>query len=163
MKDNRLRYFFLFLLVSYFLILLRVIVFKGSAEFIIGHIRNFPSLHKGWTLANFIPFKTIYYYVSLQEVAENGLENVGGNIVLFIPYGLLLPLAIRCTREFRKLLLTVFITSLCFESIQLLFDLGSFDVDDLLLNTIGGTIGYLFFLFYSSLLSDALAEKEKSI
>ena len=125
---------------------------------------EFPSsLHKGWSLANFIPFKTIYYYVSLQEVAENGLQNIGGNIVVFVPYGLLLPLAFNRMREVRKLLLAVFLTSLCFESIQLVFDVGSFDVDDLVLNTLGGTIGYLFFLFYSSLLRDALAEKEKMI
>jgi glycopeptide antibiotics resistance protein len=139
-----------------------MIVFKGSPQFITTHLRSFPSsLHKGWTLANFIPFKTIYYYVSLQEVAENGLQNVGGNIVVFLPYGLLLPLAFPALREFRKLLLAVFLTSLCFETIQLVFNLGSFDVDDLLLNSVGGMIGYLFFLFYTSLLRDALAEKKK--
>lgn len=33
--------------------------------------------------------------------------------------------------------------SLCIETTQLIFRVGSFDVDDLLLNTLGGALGYL--------------------
>jgi len=35
--------------------------------------------------------------------------------------------------------------SLLVESIQLVFKVGSFDVDDMLLNTFGGVIGYIVF------------------
>ena len=35
--------------------------------------------------------------------------------------------------------------SLCVETIQLVWKVGSFDVDDLILNTLGGVIGYLLF------------------
>ena len=38
-----------------------------------------------------------------------------------------------------------FLLSLSFETLQLIFKVGSFDVDDLLLNTIGGMLGYLAF------------------
>ncbi|WP_186577017.1 VanZ family protein [Aquibacillus kalidii] len=40
--------------------------------------------------------------------------------------------------------------SLSFEIIQLVFKLGSFDVDDLILTTLGGILGYL--PFYATLL-----------
>ena len=36
--------------------------------------------------------------------------------------------------------------SLCVEIIQLFTRVGSFDVDDILLNTIGGVLGYIIFL-----------------
>ena len=35
--------------------------------------------------------------------------------------------------------------SLCIETVQLVCKVGSFDVDDLLLNTIGGIVGYIFY------------------
>lgn len=38
-----------------------------------------------------------------------------------------------------------FVLSLCVEVFQLITKVGSFDVDDLLLNTIGGICGYLLF------------------
>jgi glycopeptide antibiotics resistance protein len=41
-----------------------------------------------------------------------------------------------------RVTLATFFLSLTFELIQLIFEFGSFDVDDLILNTIGGIIGY---------------------
>ncbi|MGI8386841.1 VanZ family protein [Robertmurraya sp. P23] len=40
------------------------------------------------------------------------------------------------------IIIATFCLSLTYEIVQLVFELGSFDVDDLILNTLGGVIGY---------------------
>ena len=77
------------------------------------------------------------------------LLNVVGNVVVFIPFGMFLPhLFTRC----RNLFLTMLISlefSLAIEITQLISRVGRFDVDDLLLNTIGGSVGCLLFFIGS--------------
>ena len=72
--------------------------------------------------------------------------NVCGNVVVFMPIGAFLPkLFDRC----KNLLLTTLLSlefSLCIELIQLVSRVGSFDVDDLFLNTLGGICGYLLYM-----------------
>ncbi|MDD3401740.1 MAG: VanZ family protein [Hespellia sp.] len=76
-------------------------------------------------------------------------ENLAGNILIFIPLGFFVPMASRYKSFFASLLCT-FGLSLCVEIFQLITKVGSFDVDDLLLNTIGGIIGHLIFaIFYA--------------
>uniref|UniRef100_UPI004056C2A5 VanZ family protein n=1 Tax=Agathobacter sp. TaxID=2021311 RepID=UPI004056C2A5 len=74
--------------------------------------------------------------------------NVIGNIGVFIPFGIFIPtLFSRCKNVFLTIILTLQM-SLAVEVIQLVTQVGSFDVDDLLLNTIGGLCGYIiWFLF----------------
>lgn len=80
------------------------------------------------------------------------LLNLVGNVICFIPFGFVIPvLAIRC-RGLGKMLLLSFMASLLVETIQLFSKLGSFDVDDILLNTLGGLIGYLLFRLGNALL-----------
>ena len=70
--------------------------------------------------------------------------NLLGNVVIFVPFGFFMPMASR----YRSFFSTVFYSfglSLCVETFQLLTKVGSFDVDDLILNTLGGVIGYLLF------------------
>lgn len=74
--------------------------------------------------------------------------NVIGNIVVFMPIGMFLPsLFSRCKNIFFTTILSLEI-SLCVEVIQLLTKVGSFDVDDLLLNTLGGVCGFLVYAIY---------------
>ncbi len=72
--------------------------------------------------------------------------NVCGNIAVFIPVGIFLPTLIkRCKNVFFTTLVSLEI-SLAVEIVQLATRVGSFDVDDLLLNTLGGVLGYLIYL-----------------
>lgn len=73
------------------------------------------------------------------------LTNLAGNIVIFVPYGFFISMASR-SRGFFKTLFFSMGLSLCVEITQLFTRVGSFDVDDILLNTIGGVIGYIIFL-----------------
>lgn len=71
--------------------------------------------------------------------------NLVGNVVCFMPFGFLLPTISK--RKFVKNIVGVFFCTLLFtlsiETIQLVTKVGAFDVDDILLNTIGGILGYL--------------------
>ncbi|MCI8578853.1 MAG: VanZ family protein [Lachnospiraceae bacterium] len=71
------------------------------------------------------------------------LLNVVGNVVAFIPCGFFLPIISRRGRRWYNTILLGFGLSLCIELVQLVFKVGSFDVDDLLLNTLGGAVGYV--------------------
>ena len=73
------------------------------------------------------------------------MANLVGNIVGFIPLGILLPVLFRNYNSAKKVIATVFVVSLSFEIVQLFTVLGNFDVDDLMLNTLGGSLGYLIF------------------
>lgn len=71
--------------------------------------------------------------------------NLAGNILIFTPFGFLVPIMSRRLRGFFRVILLGFELSLAVECVQLVTKTGSFDVDDLLLNTIGALIGYLFY------------------
>ena len=71
--------------------------------------------------------------------------NLAGNILIFVPYGFFISVASR-ERGFFKTLFFSMGLSLCVEIIQLFTRVGSFDVDDILLNTIGGVLWYIIFL-----------------
>ncbi|MCH5272621.1 MAG: VanZ family protein [Lachnospiraceae bacterium] len=70
------------------------------------------------------------------------LVNIGGNIAAFMPFGFLLPLVSERKQTMLKALLKTFLLSFSAEVIQLITRTGAFDVDDLILNTIGGILGY---------------------
>ena len=96
--------------------------------------------------ANFIPFQTIVHYFSGTERTTSALENLLGNLIGFIPLGLLAPMVFERIRSVKGMLLVSFCTSLLYETIQLVSGLGVFDIDDLILNTAGGVLGYLVFV-----------------
>jgi glycopeptide antibiotics resistance protein len=73
------------------------------------------------------------------------LMNVVGNICVFMPFGWFLPVLIEKCRKWFSVLLLSLELSLAVEIVQLITKVGSFDVDDLLLNTIGGIMGYLMY------------------
>lgn len=94
-------------------------------------------------------FKEITRFISWAKVSKAGfnamLVNVVGNVVCFIPFGILLPLNVRRLDRFVSVMMITFIFSLLIESVQLITRTGSFDVDDILLNTFGGIIGYIIY------------------
>ncbi len=75
------------------------------------------------------------------------LTNIAGNVFAFVPFGVL----IRWVRGKGKrttllfAVISTFIFSLVIETIQFITKVGVFDVDDLLLNTLGGMLGFLLY------------------
>ncbi|MCI6018522.1 MAG: VanZ family protein [Clostridiales bacterium] len=96
---------------------------------------------------NFVPFKEIRRFLEYREVIgfKAVLLNLFGNVFVFSPFGFIVPVISRKSRVVMKMLILTFMLSFCIETIQLLCRVGSFDVDDLLLNTLGGLIGYAVF------------------
>lgn len=71
--------------------------------------------------------------------------NLAGNVLCFVPFGAILPVLSSRARNFILITLLTFEFSLLVECVQLISKVGSFDVDDLLLNTLGGILGFLLF------------------
>lgn len=94
-------------------------------------------------------FKEITRFIKWGMRDETGfkamLVNVVGNVVCFVPFGILLPMNVKKTSRFISIFLLTFMVSLIIETIQLITRTGSFDVDDILLNTLGGVIGYIIY------------------
>jgi len=129
----------------YFLVLLKLVVFKGSLSDLQQHFTGEGTSPIKPQQHNLLPFHTLYYYISMQEPFDVAVRNILGNMILFIPYALLLPFAFYSLGSFKRNLLAVFLTSLFFELLQLVTKLGSFDVDDILLNMLGGIAGWLLY------------------
>lgn len=69
--------------------------------------------------------------------------NVFGNVLAFMPLGFFIPALGNLRKNGLLVVLICFSLSLLVEVIQLVYKLGCFDVDDLLLNTLGGLLGYM--------------------
>ena len=87
---------------------------------------------------NLIPFKTILWYFNKNVEPYEFIINIFGNIGVFIPFGILFPIAFKLTQKKGNIAL---ITAL--EIMQLITKRGCCDVDDVILNTLGFNIGYL--------------------
>ena len=91
---------------------------------------------------NYIPFKEITRYSLTSKLFY---KNVIGNVVLFIPFGYFVNALLKNKRLLINLVIT-FITSLSIELIQSYIG-RSFDIDDILLNMVGGFVGYIMYRF----------------
>lgn len=94
---------------------------------------------------NFIPFKTILSYII--GISKYKLDvwffNLFGNILAFMPMGFLLPIIFHSLQSFKRITTITFLISSFLEMIQFLLKLGITDIDDVILNTLGGLLGYL--------------------
>ncbi|MGG4143224.1 VanZ family protein [Paenibacillus algorifonticola] len=91
---------------------------------------------------NVIPFSTIKLYVTNFHHMPfiDWIINMGGNIVVFVPFGLALPIVFRWRLGKVLLSFVLFITLL--EILQMLTRRGSFDIDDILMNSAAVVLGY---------------------
>ncbi|MNI64171.1 VanZ like family protein [compost metagenome] len=93
---------------------------------------------------NIIPFRTLsHYFMNFNAVSmRTWIINICGNIGVFIPFGLLLPLLCNKTNRLRTFMVMFLVPLFVVEWLQTFLHRGSFDVDDLLLNSIGALIGW---------------------
>ena len=149
-RHPSLRWFPFIVLLVYLGLLTKYIVFKRDSIRYYKHYfaREYKiySVSKGWKKANTVPFQTInMYYKGYKEDNKTATFNLLGNLLGFIPFGILLPLALPWFVHPIRMLGAIIFLSLGFESVQLLTGLGVFDVDDLLLNSTGALAGYILF------------------
>ena len=96
---------------------------------------------------NLVPVKEIMRFYTYRELVgfKAFMLNLFGNVLAFIPYGVMVPIVSRKNRKFFRVFVMTFLLSLIIECVQLICRVGTFDVDDLILNTLGGVIGYIIF------------------
>ena len=90
-----------------------------------------------WSTNNFIPFKEMFRYSIGSRLF---IKNVLGNITLFLPFGIFTSYYLDIKKPYLIFILAL-IASSSIESVQMVIG-RVFDVDDIILNLIGGMIGY---------------------
>ena len=95
---------------------------------------------------NLVLFREIkrFWNYRRQLVIFATATNLLGNVLIFLPFGFFMAMASKY-RSFLSTLVYSFALSLTVEISQLFMKVGCFDVDDLLLNTIGGMLGFITF------------------
>lgn len=144
MEDKKKKYlhclvFILYLMaLCYFLFFAEMFGRTGDGREYRYNLVLFKEIERFWTNRHILGFWPVFC-------------NIAGNVIAFMPYGFYLPILFRRIRGksrgifpgiFPVLLLSL-LFSLMVETLQLVFKVGSFDVDDLFLNTLGGAAGYL--------------------
>ena len=105
--------------------------------------RNFDNSEYRYNIYLFREIKRFWEYRG--EIGKIWILNIAGNVLAFMPFGFLLPIV--SNRKVRIILTIIlsFALSLLIELGQLVTRVGAFDVDDILLNTIGGFLGFLIY------------------
>lgn len=152
----------LIVFISVVAISLRIAFLKGNKKFI---------LHKELMALIFIIYiLCLYYVVTSQDINYGGInlipfkemfryeigsykfiKNIVGNILLFIPYGFFSSYYLN-NRKISTNVLLCLIATFCIESIQ--YYIGRvFDIDDIILNVLGGFIGCLLYVALTAIKS----------
>ncbi|QQK79109.1 VanZ family protein [Salicibibacter cibi] len=90
---------------------------------------------------NLIPFRSIYRIGVFSPDFWDPLKILIGNVFLFLPLGIFLPLLFRSLRSIGRVTLVGMLLSLVIELYQFAFTLRVSDIDDLVLNTVGVFLG----------------------
>ena len=120
----------LMLFIIYFIVLFRITIFRDSYF-------RFPSV-------NLIPFTTVADDLQITLYRNNimGIVHLLGNLAVFFPLGYLTAALFPKMRKLTKVMLLSFALSLFIETCQYIFACGVADIDDVILNTLGGMVGY---------------------
>jgi glycopeptide antibiotics resistance protein len=146
MKAKRTRWLAACALIAYSAILIKFVVFKAIPIVRIGRLRlRFAGPHTG--PGNFVPFKTIVPQLIGEGNHLIDMVNLFGNIIPFMPIGLVTPFIFRSISGQKALVLGV-VTGLTFEVMEVVFRVGIFDVDDVMLNAFGVILGYGLFVMF---------------
>jgi hypothetical protein len=92
---------------------------------------------------NLKPGASIRAYLD-QPALRDTVKQIGGNILLGVPFGILLPMLFPNARGVVRVLLLTALVMVVVETAQgLIVEGRAFDIDDVILNTTGALLGYL--------------------
>ncbi|MFC8362521.1 VanZ family protein [Streptomyces griseorubiginosus] len=95
------------------------------------------------THTNLHPGASLKLYLDQPEMRD-AIKQIGGNILLGVPFGILVPIIAPKTRGLLRIALLTAVVMLLVEFAQgALVEGRAFDIDDVILNTSGALIGYL--------------------
>lgn len=93
-----------------------------------------------WSSNNFIPFQEIFRYNITSRLF---IKNVLGNLIMFLPFGFFISYYLKVEKMYLPVFLTA-IASISIEIVQMMIG-RVFDVDDILLNLLGGICGFFIY------------------
>ncbi|MDD6062801.1 MAG: VanZ family protein [Oscillospiraceae bacterium] len=108
---------------------------------------------------NLVPFSMILSYLNSFSFSYESLFYLVGNVLCFFPFGFFYKIRKQKPEPVRTVLLPV-ILSLLIEVSQLLFRMGDFDIDDILMNAAGFYLG-LFIAFLMEKIRSAVTKGEE--
>lgn len=119
------------ILITYFLMLSYVVFWRGAdqgGEYTF-NFKVFDSLRYAWYTGNRMEWRNIIL-----------------NIILFVPFGFFIPICFQRFRRVLYILILCIMTTSIIEWTQCLLKIGVFQVDDIINNTLGGIIGFGFYM-----------------
>ncbi|MFI7395655.1 VanZ family protein [Streptomyces tendae] len=119
-------------------------VFMVAFAVVLARLTLHPSpASEALTHTNLHPGRSLRAYLD-QPALRDAVKQIGGNILLGVPFGVLVPVVAPRTRGVLRVLLLTAVVMLLVESAQGVLVTGrAFDVDDVILNTSGALLGYL--------------------
>ncbi len=151
---NRKNQLFMCILTVTYAAVLVFVLFIGGVDTANADL-SFASYVKAYT--NFIPFATLAEYARRLAAdtinVETVIYNVVGNIVLFVPLGVIIPFFFEKLGKLWRCAAVSVAVSVVMELLQLVLRRGSFDVDDIILNVVGTAVGFAIFFALKKLFS----------
>ena len=95
------------------------------------------------------PLISTFSFVKETILWKTIIINVFGNIIMFTPFGFL-GIVFPKLKDFKTLIINFLSAIILIESLQYFTRLGVFDIDDIILNTIGVVIGFWFYRIWAS-------------
>lgn len=149
-------------------VLITVIVSSFRIAYLIKYNKKFVFHKELLSLIFMIYILCLYYVVTYQDVGYGGInlvpfkemlrysfgspkfiKNVIGNILMFLPFGFFVSYYLKANKVSYPFILTL-IVSLTIELVQL--QIGRiFDIDDIILNVVGGFCGFLIYIALSAI------------
>lgn len=112
-------------------------------------------LNHSYRFMNMMPF------IDVLSGRGDFLRQILLNVILTVPFGFLYPMTRKPAAGFGRTVLFCFLISLCIELLQpLLNGFRSSDITDIITNTIGGMIGYSFYVIFR-LVANRILECQK--
>ena len=109
------------------------------------NLQPFREIGRFWNARDRLPWKVVFL-------------NLFGNVIGFLPFGFFLPVISRKWKNVFLVTLLGAAASLLIETVQLVTGTGTFDIDDILLNTLGAAGGCLLFLMCDALRTRLIRE-----
>ncbi|MDD3368902.1 MAG: VanZ family protein [Lachnospiraceae bacterium] len=127
----------------YLLLVIKLTIFKYPYAELAEIARTWQRhvILEGLSTANFTFFKTIVMYIRYAD-RLNSFENLAGNLLMFIPFGCMLPMLHEKADKLWVVAANAFLFIVGIELFQLVSAFGAFDVDDILLNMAGVFLGF---------------------
>lgn len=135
-KEHIINLFIVLIILMYLALLFKIVLFKMVSP--MNLIQN--GINTEFRGIELIPFADVFYFLVKRGSLFNLVKNIMGNIGIFIPFGILIPMLFEEVHK-RTVIFYGFMFSVCFELCQYIFALGISDINDVILNTFGAVIG----------------------